>query len=391
MSDDEGGNGIIEDAIAATHSKTWETRLKEAREKRAGVLAEAKPDAREPPRLKPAEIDLLPPADEAEIDEIVSERVRSLNLDEPRGKRTSRSRVVAVVAALFCGAFLHWVATQVFATWQATSEPSVAQTKGSVGPTETNDVVLPEIASAALLPKGPTESEPKDPAPKTLLETKTKALADDTEDPPDKEIAISFTPPVVFLPVSLAPVSEDFTPQITQVSLSTSVAPQILNPNHLKEKDFSNKTHVVFDPLPHEVTVSAAPPYAEVKPLISQKSFIDLDVSLFVPGRVSEDVSNRVLELLTRSQANVVATARVGYRVRETQVRFYHPDDAENASLAAQALGGVARDFTASGSKTRPGRIEVYLAGSGGGANRTAQQQPTGIETFIERLLNELR
>ncbi|WP_170760929.1 hypothetical protein [Ruegeria lacuscaerulensis] len=114
---------------------------------------------------------------------------------------------------------------------------------------------------------------------------------------------------------------------------------------------------------------------------------------MFVPVEVSAEASDNALDVLTSGRASVVATARVGFSVKETQVRYYHPGDAEEAMLAAGALGGISRDFTNSATKTRPGRLEVYLAGNGAssGQKRNLRGQPNQFDVFIARLLDELR
>ncbi len=114
-----------------------------------------------------------------------------------------------------------------------------------------------------------------------------------------------------------------------------------------------------------------------------------IEVALFVPSTVSTDTSNRALAALKNERSNVVATARVGYSVRETHVRYYHPNDEAHAILAADALGGISRDFTGSGTKTPPGRIEVYIQGT---AQRTQpRNEQTEFERFLARLIAEIQ
>ncbi|NOD33399.1 MULTISPECIES: hypothetical protein [unclassified Ruegeria] len=391
MSDVKGGSGILEDAVAAKNTKTWEARLKEAREKRANALADGKVEAREPPRLKPTETDLLPPTDDTEIDEIVSERVRSLHLNEPVSKPPSKSRIPIILAALFCGALLHWAGTKVIETRQSTPENSVVQSNDPIDEPALDETLSPTSAAIEQIPEDPAAPVLEEEIQAPILEKKPVTPSIDIDETPPQETEASLAPPIVFLPSLLEPVLEAPETLAKPVSFSVPVAPQNPASSLLNKRSSLQPTQAVFDPLPKEITQSATPNYSEVKPLQPSKPSIDLEVSLFVPARVSQDTSDRAFELLNESQANVVATARVGYRIRETQVRYYHPADAENADLAAKALGGIARDFTGSGSKTRPGRIEVYLAGAGGGANRTSDNQPNSFDNFIERILNELR
>ena len=199
-------------------------------------------------------------------------------------------------------------------------------------------------------------------------------------------------PPAIFIPPQLEPIlATDFFCGCSNPMFPASAEPPWRHTNRSNKDGFSQTSLMVLDPVLQEITLSAAPSYAEVKPLSPAQSPIDLEVSLFVPLRVSQDASSRALELLKQGRATVVSTDRVGFRVRETQVRFYHPSDAENAALAADALDGILRDFTNSGSKTRPGRIEVYLAGSGGASSRNSDTRPTEFDKFIARILGELR
>ncbi|WP_209834408.1 hypothetical protein [Ruegeria sp. HKCCE3926] len=437
MSDDEGSNGIFEDAVAAKNSKNWEARLKEAREKRARVLSGAQGEAQEKPTLKPSETEHLPRPDETKIEEIVSDRVRSLHLEEPKTRKKPLVRAGIILAALVCGAILQWAVTHIAGTWRSTGGRPPASLDAA---TET----LPEIEEL-LSDRAPTVRIAESPAPRdtqaaedladsassevapvstpaTIEEAEgaitgasldqsvsVEALvtppvpaegisaADDQDrvEPrpptPEAEPAVSLSPPAIFIPPQLEPILATASSADIQTLFPASAEPPWRHTNRSNKDSFSQTSLMVLDPVQQEITFSAAPSYAEVKPLSPAQSPIDLEVSLFVPLRVSQDASSRALELLTQGRATVVSTDRVGFRVRETQVRFYHPSDAENAALAADALGGILRDFTNSGSKTRPGRIEVYLAGSGGASSRNSDPRPTAFDNFIARILGELR
>ena len=143
---------------------------------------------------------------------------------------------------------------------------------------------------------------------------------------------------------------------------------------------------VALNPDPPVSTIAEPALPDEVLP--DSRPELDIEVALIVPTRVSEDARNVALKVLADGEANVVASARVGYSVKETQVRFYHPNDAEMAALTAKALGAISRDFTDSNVKTRPGRIEVYLAGRGGGSSKSdGDEKQTRFDQFIARLL----
>ena len=57
------------------------------------------------------------------------------------------------------------------------------------------------------------------------------------------------------------------------------------------------------------------------------------------------------------------APAEVGVTIRQTQVRYYHPEDAAAADLVAAAVGGPARDFTDFRPQPPAGTVEVWLEG----------------------------
>ncbi|WP_298851461.1 hypothetical protein [uncultured Ruegeria sp.] len=437
MPDNEGSGGTLEDAVAAKTSQTWESRLKEAREKRAAILARAPEEVREEPELISSETENKPPPDEPEIEEIISDRVRSLHLDEPQARKKPINRTAMILAALVCGAFLQWAVAKFVGDWRSTDgeDPASLNTSSEnlpeieellsdrtpaaehANPTDQKETISAGILTGSDEPEAgpvsnpPHVSDPEDainstpddpnvlveaavtaPAPaKSVSSSEDKQIPEPVPQVPELEPELSSMPPAVFIPAQLEPALSTYNPSDVQPLLSVPVLLPIRQPNPLNKNSILPISLPNFDPIPQEITIAAVPYYAEIKPLPPAQSPIDLEVSLFVPSRVSQDASSRALDLLTQGRATVVATARVGFRVKQTQVRYYHPDDAGNAALAADILGGVARDFTSSGSKTRPGRIEVYLAGSGSGPRRSSDPQPTEFDKFIARILNELR
>jgi len=435
MSDEEGGNGVFEDAVAAKNSKNWEARLKEAREKRARVLSGAQGEAQEKPALKPSETEHLSRPDETKIEEIVSDRVRSLHLEEPKNRNKPLVRAGIILAALVCGAVLQWGVTNIAGIWRSTSGTPPPSLDAATETLPEIEELLSDRASIVRIdePLAPrdtqAEEEPTDPASSQGAPVSTPPIIEEAEDAitgasrdqsvsveavvtspvpaedisnadgqselepgsPGPEPALSLSPPAIFIPPQLEPILATASSADVQTLYPASAEPPWRYSNRSNKDNFSQVSLMILDPALQEITLSAAPSFAEVKPLLPVQPPIDLEVSLFVPSRVSQEASSRAYELLTQGRATVVSTDRVGFRVRETQVRFYHPSDAENAALAADALDGVLRDFTNSGNKTRPGRIEVYLAGSGGASQGGSDQQPTEFDSFIARILGELR
>ncbi|MCO8145643.1 hypothetical protein NHN26_10435 [Rhodovulum tesquicola] len=88
----------------------------------------------------------------------------------------------------------------------------------------------------------------------------------------------------------------------------------------------------------------------------------DVFVSVFIPHSVSEGGVAQVVATLVRAGYDMAQPARVRVAIRETDVRFFYRQDAEAARMLARRLGGVARDFTDSPRKPRPGRLELWVA-----------------------------
>lgn len=84
---------------------------------------------------------------------------------------------------------------------------------------------------------------------------------------------------------------------------------------------------------------------------------------------------------------------RVDITISESNVRFFHPEDAAAAEAVATALGAVPRDFTAFSPAPPEGTIEVWLAGRGAGAAPAKARRASGqgAMTPSERELNALR
>ena len=90
---------------------------------------------------------------------------------------------------------------------------------------------------------------------------------------------------------------------------------------------------------------------------------------LYAPNSVPADTVNTVVTDLTASGHALNGTARVGFGIRQSNVRFYHRQDAARAAALAEDAGALLRDFTGSGTKTPRGIIELWLAGKGSGGS----------------------
>ncbi|HQU68019.1 MAG TPA: hypothetical protein PLI43_07445 [Albidovulum sp.] len=94
----------------------------------------------------------------------------------------------------------------------------------------------------------------------------------------------------------------------------------------------------------------------------------------------------------------------VAVNIRETNVRFYSPEDQAIAARLAGVLGARLRDFTDFSPKPPEGTVEVWLAGRGGATaakvsakpaktkkNRAAAAGPSQVQMLKDRLVRQLR
>ena len=79
--------------------------------------------------------------------------------------------------------------------------------------------------------------------------------------------------------------------------------------------------------------------------------------------RVTSEELAEVVAVLSGAGFAVAETRRVDFRISQTNVRYFHEEDAEVAAGVAQTVSGVARDFTDYEPSPDPGTIEVWLEG----------------------------
>ena len=113
---------------------------------------------------------------------------------------------------------------------------------------------------------------------------------------------------------------------------------------------------------------------------------------LFAPASVSDKAVQSVVAGLQTTGHEVSGTARVGFGISQSNVRYYHPQDAEKAAALAKDAGALLRDFTGSRSKTPNGIVELWLAGkSSGRASARATPKRTNRPTSVAGQVNQLR
>ena len=92
----------------------------------------------------------------------------------------------------------------------------------------------------------------------------------------------------------------------------------------------------------------------------------------------------------------------VGITVRESNVRFFHPEDAAAAGRVAEALGIRSRDFTDYTPRPPRGTVELWLAGKGQATPKVAAKPakpkkqraaaaPSQVDILKNRLIQQLR
>jgi hypothetical protein len=110
-----------------------------------------------------------------------------------------------------------------------------------------------------------------------------------------------------------------------------------------------------------------------------------VQVILFAPGSVPGAEVEAMVERLSGSGFDLSDPSRVGFTISQSNIRYYHAQDAEVAAAVAQASGALLRDFTGSGSSAPPGTIELWLAGDGSGGGAGVAAAPAARKTVAAK------
>ncbi|MBT8412863.1 MAG: hypothetical protein KJO30_00925 [Boseongicola sp.] len=115
------------------------------------------------------------------------------------------------------------------------------------------------------------------------------------------------------------------------------------------------------------------------------------NVVLLVPAFVPQTTAENAVATAADIGIPVDQTRRANVSISRTNIRYFHAQDAEAATILASGLGGVARDFTDFTPPPNPGVIEIWIQGRGGSTN-TQQGSATarGIEADLEALRNTI-
>ncbi|WP_158506999.1 hypothetical protein [Ruegeria atlantica] len=151
----------------------------------------------------------------------------------------------------------------------------------------------------------------------------------------------------------------------------------------------------VSPPVPAPPNDVVIPPEPEPIPTNAVVAF-----RLYSPANVPQSVLDSVVTNLKSTGHKLSGQARVGFKITQSNVRFYHKQDEERAAALARDSGALLRDFTGSNVKTPSGIIELWLAGEGSGVAGVKQtntrstartQAPNRVNQLKSQVLNKLK
>lgn len=123
-------------------------------------------------------------------------------------------------------------------------------------------------------------------------------------------------------------------------------------------------------------------------------------VVINAPDSVADSKLAAVVDGLGAAGFAMSEPNRVPFTVKDSNVRYFHAEDAGAAAALADRIGAISRDFTGFSPLPPVGTLEVWLAGSGNGtaapakSGRKAPQRSASDERLINlrnRILQQLR
>ncbi|WP_170428258.1 hypothetical protein [Ruegeria arenilitoris] len=162
------------------------------------------------------------------------------------------------------------------------------------------------------------------------------------------------------LPVSINPVDSALT--IVALNPSAQIEDPGIGPEALQAPTLTPRAE------PSDSVALAALPGAAVEPTETSTGAGGAAFRLYAPNKLPQGAVDSVVASLTTTGHELSGAARVGYRVSQSNVRFYHRQDAAKAAALAKDAGALLRDFTGARTKTPSGVVELYLAGDGYGS-----------------------
>ncbi len=105
--------------------------------------------------------------------------------------------------------------------------------------------------------------------------------------------------------------------------------------------------------------------------------FSAFEVRVMVPDAASGKVEQAAVDSIRSAGFTVQRSKPVGYRVKETHVRYYHEGDRAAAEALAQAVGADVRDFVGTSDSVPAGGLELWLSGVRASA-------PAGVKPYAK-------
>ncbi len=112
------------------------------------------------------------------------------------------------------------------------------------------------------------------------------------------------------------------------------------------------------------------------------------NVVLLVPSFVPQSEAESAIKIAAALGIPVDQTRRASVSISRTNIRYFHEDDAAAATVLAEGLGGLARDFTTFTPSPSLGVIEIWIEGRGGSA---PANEDSATARRLEADLRELR
>lgn len=340
-------------ATKRVRSMTLYDRLEDARERRKEALAgkvidDAKPAAKSTTKPKSAP----PPQPQASI------KPAPIKPEEPASQRPPARRrlLMWLIAALIVGGGLLFA----YGPDGRPDAPPIAVTSPEA-----------EQIDNAIAASEPTPVNPMPAAESPLQAPKTAAPGITQPAAPGRTPTLPSALEPYFLTWKPGPYSES-APDTPQFALDTddpgppSVPPSMLNAAPPQRPD----------------TLTANTTEDSVAPEAPIPDSARFDIVLHFPNRVGLEEAEELAASAARAGFRIEKLRPAGFSISSTNVRYFHDEDREAASLLAEAVGGELRDFTNFRPPPATGVIEIYMAGRG----TTPSRNQSGLAEDLERL-----
>lgn len=270
-----------------------------------------------------------------------------------RAQRQAPSMPVSAAVAGGAGPATALAPRAVVGTVRTTDAPRLAAPQDPDRPLAGGDAapgaVLAALAAPALPDAAAGVPDPAPPVPQSTADTGPPRLASAAPltAPPGQRAApgIDLSPPAPPLPAPTTP----------EVAAAAPAPENVPEPVTADERPAASEEVAAAD----ELGATAEPEPPAPAPPRADAVLVHMLVPADGAGQSAVALSDAVAALgYTRRDP-----APVNVTIRQTQVRYYHPEDAGAAELVAGAVGGPARDFTDFRPSPPDGTIEVWIEG----------------------------